>query len=85
MCASSCEVMHPFHVSLFAFSGRCVVFSHLGSADIDTMLPDQMPSMSVNDRVSGMRRIKHLGGVEQEGTVHWIDSGMSSHPILSHQ
>jgi hypothetical protein len=64
MGACTSEIVHPIINTMSEYSMRGHL--HLGFSSIDTLLPDQMITVSVNDRVPCMRRVKHLGRVEDE-------------------
>lgn len=72
VCTSTSEIVHPAIsvVRIMESPSKVKIRndddSHLRSSSIDTMFPDQMISISINDRVSSVGSIKHLGRVEDE-------------------
>ena len=57
--------------------------SHFGSTSVDTVLPNQVVPISVDDRVSCMRSVKHLSRVEYERPIDRVDARVCRHPVLS--
>ena len=57
--------------------------SHFGSTSVDTVFPNQVVPISVDDIISCVRSIKHLGRVEYERPINRIDARVRRHPVLS--